>query len=256
MKKISTPSHIGAALQEVSLDPRQTGRELLRLQGRLYGLSKPEVDQRLHHLAELVDIGDALDGQIETYSGGMRRRLDLAAALVHNPDVLFLDEPTTGLDPQTRQRTWEVLRSLRDHHGLTLFLTTHYMDEAEHCDRIAVIDNGRIVTVGSPDELKRQAGTDVVMVRTDEPDTLAQLLRERHGIMPNRTDEGLCFRVDDGETFVVELVREARVRLTGIAVRRPTLDDVFLALTGRQIRDESNENGASLHAMRAMARRR
>lgn len=247
---------IGVIFQDPSLDDRLTARENLELHAVVYGVARADRAGRLEEALSFVDLTDRAEDIVRTFSGGMKRRLEIARGLVHRPRILFLDEPTTGLDPQTRKRTWEVLRSLRDRHGLTLFLTTHYMDEAEHCDRIAIIDDGRIVTVDSPDELKRKVGKDVVTVRTDEPETMAQILKERHGITPDRTDDGLCFRVDDGETFVVELIREARVRLTGIAVRRPTLDDVFLALTGRQIRAESNENGTNRHAMRAMARRR
>jgi ABC-2 type transport system ATP-binding protein len=257
---ISRPSDvrraIGVIFQDPSLDDRLTARENLELHAVVYGVSRAERPARLAEALDFVDLRDRADDLVRTFSGGMKRRLEIARGLVHRPRVLFLDEPTTGLDPQTRKRTWEVLRSLRDRQGLTLFLTTHYMDEAEHCDRIAVIDNGEIVTIGSPDELKRQVGKDVVTVRTADPDVLAEVLRERHGITPNRTDEGLCFRIDNGETFVVELIREANVRLTGITVRRPTLDDVFLALTGRQIREETNESGANRHALRAMARRR
>ncbi len=247
---------IGVIFQEPSLDDRLTGRENLELHAVVYGVSRSERGARINEALAFVELADRADDIVRTFSGGMKRRLEIARGLVHRPRVLFLDEPTTGLDPQTRKRTWEVLKSLRDRHQLTLFLTTHYMDEAEHCDRIAVIDHGQIVTVGSPDELKRHVGKDVVLVRTDEPETLERTLRERHGITPDRTDEGLCFRVENGESFVVELIREAPVRLSGIAVRRPTLDDVFLSLTGRQFRDASNEGAASLHVMRAMARRR
>jgi ABC-2 type transport system ATP-binding protein len=247
---------IGVIFQEPSLDDRLTARENLELHAVVYGVARADRARRLDEALSFVDLADRADDVVRTFSGGMKRRLEIARGLVHRPRVLFLDEPTTGLDPQTRKRTWEVLRSLRERHGMTLFLTTHYMDEAEHCDRIAIIDNGRIVTVESPDELKHKVGKDVVTVRTDEPDTIARLLQERHGLTSDRTDDGICFRVESGETFGVELMREPLVRLKGIAVRRPTLDDVFLALTGRQIRDESNEGGASRHAMRAMARRR
>lgn len=247
---------IGVIFQDPSLDDRLTARENLELHAVVYGVARSERAARLDEALGFVELADRAGDLVRTFSGGMKRRLEIARGLVHRPRILFLDEPTTGLDPQTRKRTWEVLRSLRERHGLTLFLTTHYMDEAEHCDRIAIIDHGRIVTVGSPDELKRKVGKDVVIVRTDEPETVAGVLQERHGITPDRTDDGLCFRVSNGETFVVDLVREAHVRLTGIAVRRPTLDDVFLALTGRQIRDESGDNGVGREAMRAMARRR
>src|SRR5437870_7532057 len=155
---------IGVALQDVALDPKQTGEELLRLQGRLYGLSTADIRRRLAELTELVDIGDALGRPISTYSGGMRRRLDLAAALVHNPEVLFLDEPTTGLDPVSRARVWEEIRRLNDVLGTTIFLTTQYLEEADElADRVGILNAGRLVAEGTPTELKRSIGNDVVI---------------------------------------------------------------------------------------------
>ncbi|MEY2460497.1 MAG: type transport system ATP-binding protein, partial [Acidimicrobiaceae bacterium] len=153
---------IGAALQDVALDPKQTGTELLRLQGRLYGLSTRAIDRRVQQLGELIDLGDALDHRIATYSGGMKRRIDLAAALVHNPEILFLDEPTTGLDPISRARVWAEVRRLNEELGMTIFLTTQYLEEADElCGRVGIINKGRIVAEGSPDELKRAVGSDV-----------------------------------------------------------------------------------------------
>ena len=161
---------IGVALQEAALDPKQTGEELLRLQGRLYGLSRREIEQRLAELTELVDIGDAVRRPIGTYSGGMRRRLDLAAALVHNPDVLFLDEPTTGLDPVSRARVWEEVRRLNHELGMTIFLTTQYLEEADAlADRVGILNAGRLVAEGTPTDLKRSIGDDVIVVRVDGP---------------------------------------------------------------------------------------
>src|SRR4051794_25697072 len=157
---------IGVALQDVALDPKQTGLELLRLQGQLYGLRRTEIEQRLVELRELVDIGDALDRRIATYSGGMRRRLDLAAALVHNPEVLFLDEPTTGLDPLSRANVWSEVRRLNRDLGITIFLTTQYLEEADElAGRVGIIDHGRLVAEGAPDELKRSVGSDLVVAR-------------------------------------------------------------------------------------------
>src|SRR5205814_570704 len=142
---------IGVALQDAALDPKQTGEELLRLQGRLYGLTGREIDERLRHLTALVDIGDAVKRPIGTYSGGMRRRLDLAAALVHNPDVLFLDEPTTGLDPESRLRAWEEVQRLNDELGMTIFLTTQYLEEADElADRVGILNAGRLVAEATP----------------------------------------------------------------------------------------------------------
>ena len=156
---------IGVALQDAALDPKQTGRELLDLQGRLYGMKESARRPRLEQLAELVDIGDALDDRIATYSGGMKRRLDLAAALIHEPSVLFLDEPTTGLDPLSRQMVWEEVRRLNDQ-GVTIFLTTQYLEEADElANRVGIIAEGRLVAEGPPDELKRSIGSDVVLVK-------------------------------------------------------------------------------------------
>ena len=151
---------IGVALQEAALDLKQTGIELLQLQGRLYGLSKAEARQRMEDVRGLIDIGDALGQPIGTYSGGMKRRLDLAAALIHNPDLLFLDEPTTGLDPVSRMAVWDEVRRLNEHLGMTIFLTTQYLEEADElADRVGIIDRGRLVAEGTPDELKRSIGT-------------------------------------------------------------------------------------------------
>jgi ABC-2 type transport system ATP-binding protein len=159
---------IGVALQEASLDPGQSGRELLHLQARLYGLSRTDADARVRQLGPLVDIGDALDRRIGTYSGGMRRRLDLAAALIHNPHVLFLDEPTTGLDPASRARVWEEVRRLNHEDGITIFLTTQYLEEADElADRVGIIDHGHLITEGTPTELKRSQGSDVIVARLD-----------------------------------------------------------------------------------------
>jgi len=166
---------IGVALQEAALDPKQTGVELLRLQGRLYGLSRAEINRRLGELAGLVDIGAALSRPIGTYSGGMRRRLDLAAALVHGPQVLFLDEPTTGLDPVSRARMWQEVRRLNREQGMTIFLTTQYLEEADElADRVGIIDGGRLVAEGSPEQLKRSIGNDVIVAQVDGHTQAAQ----------------------------------------------------------------------------------
>src|SRR5580704_16205979 len=159
---------IGVALQEAALDPKQTGIELLRLQGRLYGLTRAEIEGRLAELGRLIDIGDALGRRIGTYSGGMKRRLDLAASLVHNPEIVFLDEPTTGLDPVSRARMWEEVRRLNREVDMTIFLTTQYLEEADElADRVGIINGGRIVAEGTPAELKRAIGTDVIIARVD-----------------------------------------------------------------------------------------
>jgi ABC-2 type transport system ATP-binding protein len=245
---------IGVIFQDPALDDRLSAAENLELHAVVYDVPRAERRARIDEALGFVELSDRKNDIVRNFSGGMKRRLEIARGLLHRPRVLFLDEPTIGLDPQTRRRTWEVLRSLRDRYGTTLFLTTHYMDEAEHCDRIAIIDHGRIVAEGTPEELKRKVGKDVVTVRTNAPEPLRRLLEEQHGIIPEPTEDGLSFRVEEGEAFIVELVADARVRLSGIAVHRPTLDDVFLALTGRQIREENGHG--SKEAMRALARRR
>lgn len=171
---------IGVALQEAALDGRQTGVEILRLQGRLYGLRRKEIDGRISELKELIDIGDALDIKVASYSGGMKRRLDLAAALVHNPRVLFLDEPTTGLDPVSRAKVWEEVRRLNVDLGMTIFLTTQYLEEADQlADRVGIIAKGRIVAEGTPDELKRRVGQDLVIASLKErPDGVLKDLKK------------------------------------------------------------------------------
>ena len=162
---------IGVALQDVALDDRQTGHELLMLQGRLYGLRRSQIRRRLAQVLDLVDIGDAIDRRIGTYSGGMKRRLDLAAALMHNPEILFLDEPTTGLDPISRSAVWEEIRRLNQELAMTIILTTQYLDEADAlADRVAIIDGGTIVAEGTPSELKRSVGQDLIVAEVDRDD--------------------------------------------------------------------------------------
>jgi ABC-2 type transport system ATP-binding protein len=236
---------IGVALQDVSLDPRQTGLELLRLQGQLYGLQRDEIERRLGELRELVDIGDALDRRIGTYSGGMRRRLDLAAALVHNPEVLFLDEPTTGLDPISRASVWQEVRRLNDELGMTILLTTQYLEEADElADRVGIVDTGRLVAEGTPTELKRSIGTDVVIARIEgDVDAAREAVSgiditgaiEVHG-------QQLTVSVDDGSAAVGPIaiaLHTASIKVRDLTLRTPTLDDVFLELTGNRFDNDT-----------------
>jgi ABC-2 type transport system ATP-binding protein len=239
---------IGAALQEAALDPKQTGIELLRLQGRLYGLSRTDVNERLTQLGRLIDIGDALGRPIETYSGGMKRRLDLAAALVHNPEVLFLDEPTTGLDPVSRSRMWEEVRRLNRELDVTIFLTTQYLEEADElADRVGIIHGGRLVAEGTPEELKRSVGNDVIVARLDgNAGTSRQAVEGLPGVhsVEARGDKMIVTAVDGAATIgavAVALNEVARVR--HLTLRTPTLDDVFLELTGNHIRADEPARG-------------
>ena len=240
--------HIGVALQEVGLDPRQTGRELLQLQCALYRV--PDPAGRCAELLALVGLSEAADRIIKTYSGGMRRRLDLATALVHEPEVLFLDEPTTGLDPASRVTVWEEVRRINAA-GTTIFLTTQYLEEADQlCERLAIIDDGRLVAAGTPDSLKAELGSDVITVglQPDEHQAARGALASLPGL-DHVTDagEGLAVYVQDGASAVADVVRslvEVGIRPGTVSLSRPTLDDVFLASTGRRIEGGTPEAAA------------
>jgi ABC-2 type transport system ATP-binding protein len=235
---------IGVALQDAALDPKQTGDELLRLQGRLYGLSRGDIERRLGELRQLVDIGDALRRPISTYSGGMRRRLDLAAALVHNPEVLFLDEPTTGLDPVSRARVWEEVRRLNAELGVTIFLTTQYLEEADElADRVGILSAGRLVAEGTPADLKRTVGDDVIVARVDGD--AAAALASVAGVagiqnVDARGGELVVTAPNGAATIgpVAVALAGAGISVRGLTLRTPTLDDVFLELTGSRIRPD------------------
>jgi ABC-2 type transport system ATP-binding protein len=240
---------IGVALQDAALDPKQTGVELLRLQGRLYGLSRKEVATRVEEVAELVDIGRAMDRAIGTYSGGMKRRLDLAAALIHNPDILFLDEPTTGLDPVSRVQVWDEVRRLNAELGTTIFLTTQYLEEADElADRVGILSDGRIVAEGSPDELKRTVGEDVIIARIDGAgDAALDAVRSIDGISSSELHgDELTIAATDGASIISPVavaLSGCGVRVRDLTLRTTTLDDVFLELTGNRIapRDDRGE---------------
>jgi ABC-2 type transport system ATP-binding protein len=235
---------IGVALQDAALDPKQTGIELLTLQGRLYGLRGADLRQRVEDLLTLVDIGDAIAKPIGAYSGGMRRRLDLAAALVHNPEVLFLDEPTTGLDPVSRARVWEEVRRLNEELGMTIFLTTQYLEEADAlAHRVGIIDHGRIVAEGTPDTLKRAVGKDVIVARIDGDTELARIaVKDARGVIDiDVHGEQLTITSDDGAATISPVavaLDGCDVRVRELTLRTPTLDDVFLELTGNRIAQE------------------
>ncbi len=237
---------IGAALQDAALDPKQTGRELLRLQGRLYGLSRRDADTRFNELSDLIDIGDAIDRFIGTYSGGMKRRLDLAASLIHNPEILFLDEPTTGLDPISRARVWDEVRRINDEMNVTIFLTTQYLEEADAlADRVGIINNGRLMAEGAPQELKRSLGRDVIIVRVDGQ---AELAKEAVSGLDavdavDATDSEVIIQVSNGAAAIsrVALALNGKgVEVSEITLRTPTLDDVFLSVAGARM-DEAAE---------------
>jgi ABC-2 type transport system ATP-binding protein len=246
---------IGVALQEIGLDPVQTGRELLELQCGLYGLTGGEGRARASELLDLVGLTDAAERRTKTYSGGMKRRLDLASALVHSPSVLFLDEPTTGLDPASRLSIWAEVRRINGA-GNTVFLTTQYMEEADQlCDRLAIIDGGQIVAQGTPEQLKAKMGHDVVSVSLDGADASATeaALSGLSGLERVVTEpDALALYVENGAGSIAEIVRRldaAGITPGSISVARPSLDDVFLNATGRRLEGKEQSEPATDEVM-------
>jgi ABC-2 type transport system ATP-binding protein len=250
-------SSIGLVFQESSLDDQLTARENLQFHAFVYDVPGDEQRRRIPEVLSMVGLEDRADSMVKTFSGGMRRRLEIARGILHTPEVLFLDEPTVGLDPQTRRHIWSYLTELPRREGITVFMTTHYMDEAEYCDRIAIIDHGQIVALGTPDELKAMVGGDVVTLTTADDATARQELERDFGLQPMGEDGALRVEVQDGAGFVPRLVRELSVPVTSVAFRRPSLDDVFLKLTGRAIREEeASGNERMRQIMRARRGRR
>jgi ABC-2 type transport system ATP-binding protein len=231
---------IGVALQEAALDPLMTGRELIRLQATLQGLPAAEGKRRADDLLERVDLNAAADRRVGTYSGGMQRRLDLAAALVHEPRVLFLDEPTTGLDPVSRKTIWEEVQALNDE-GTTVFLTTQYLEEADQlADNVAIIDSGRIVAEGTPDSLKSQVGNPHIQLQLAEGSiAAAEEICARIGkLLPPVDGRTVLVEVENGAADIPRTVRaldEAGIAVESLELVRPTLDDVFVAKTGHHL---------------------
>jgi len=229
---------IGLVFQDPSLDDRLTAEENLRFHAKLYGVPKEEYKKRMEEVLHLVDLWDRKEGIIKTFSGGMKRRLEIARGLIHYPQVLFLDEPTLGLDPQTRANLWDYILKLKRERNMTIFMTTHYMNEAENCDRIAIIDYGKIVAIDTPANLKKQVGGDIIRMTSGQKRKLKKELEERYKKEIKEEDGTLQLEVADGEKFLPRLFNELDTKIDSIELRKPTLDDVFLHLTGRKIREE------------------
>jgi ABC-2 type transport system ATP-binding protein len=228
---------IGLVFQQTTLDEQLTAEQNMRFHGYAYGVPRDVRERRTRELLGLVELWDRRASRVRTFSGGMKRRLEIARGLLHHPRVLFLDEPTLGLDPQTRRRVWEHLDELRARERLTIFLTTHYLDEAEQADRIAIIDHGRIAALDTPARLKSAVGGDLVTIATSNGPRAADEIRARYGLAPAVADDTVSFQVPAGEAFLPDFVRSFSQPMESVALRRPTLDDVFLHLTGREIRD-------------------
>jgi ABC-2 type transport system ATP-binding protein len=236
--------HIGLVFQDQTLDTYLSAEQNLKLHAELYGIRRDLVRPRMQQVMEMVGLWERRRATVSTFSGGMRRRLEIARGLLHSPRVLFLDEPTVGLDPQTRRAIWTYIRRLQEHEQITIFMTTHYMDEAEWCDRIAIMDHGRIVALDTPERLKAAVSADRVNLHTDSNIAAIAALKARFDIDAKITDDGVSFSVPDGERFMPRLFADFGLPIRSVSVSRPTLDDVFVAYTGTSIRDADTDSQA------------
>src|SRR3954453_23969293 len=237
--------HIGLVFQDPTLDGYLTAQQNLKLHAELYGVESALVDPRMRQVLEMVGLYERKDSVVGTFSGGMRRRLEIAGGLMHSPRVLFLDEPTIGLDPQTRSSIWSYIGELKEREEITIFMTTHYMDEAEFCDRIAIMDRGEIVALDTPAALKAQVGADRVRIETSDDDAAIAALQDHFDLEATISEGAVTFYVDSGAEFVPRLFAELGVPITSASVSRPSLDDVFMSFTGKTIRD-AEEDGSKL----------
>ena len=228
---------LGIVFQAPSLDPFLTARENLLHQGHLYGLSGRALDTRMSELLALFDLADRRNERVSRFSGGLRRRVEIAKSLLHQPRLLILDEPSTGLDPGARRDMWAYLNELRTRTGMTVLFTTHYMDEAEHATRVAVLDRGRLIAVDTPEALKSELGGDVITIETDEPHALSRQIEERFGIETVVLEDCLRLERPRGHEFVTTLVEAFPGRIHSISVGKATLEDVFIHLTGHRLEE-------------------
>ena len=229
---------IGLVFQDPSLDERLTGLQNLRFHAMVYNMPGSIREQRIEQVLKMMELWEKRNSEVTTYSGGMKRRLELARGLLHHPRVLFLDEPTLGLDPQTRNRIWEYVMEMRRQEGTTIFMTTHYMDEAEKVDRVAIIDHGKLVAIDTPEKLKRLVGKDIISVKTVDDPKAAEEIRLNYQIEARKDRDGLVFEVANGEEFLPVFIKGLSTKISSVSLRRSTLEDVFLKLTGREIREE------------------
>jgi ABC-2 type transport system ATP-binding protein len=249
---------IGIVFQDPSIDDRLTGRENLFMHANLYGVPAGEQKNRIDRVLKLVELEDRADDLMRTYSGGMRRRLELARGLIHYPKVLFLDEPTIGLDPQTRDHVWKYIRELKETHEITVVLTTHYMDEADRLsDRIAIMDYGKIIALDTPSKLKETLEGDVVIIKASNPDDIVSLVTQKMGLTHTHVANGTVeVTVKNGKSMlprIVDTATQNKIFIESISLREPNLEDVFLHYTGRTIRADSNRES---HGISAIKRRR
>jgi len=246
--------HIGLVFQDTTLDGYLTAEQNLQLHAELYGVPRETVGPRMRQVMEMVQLWERRKHLVNTFSGGMKRRLEIARGLLHSPRVLFLDEPTVGLDPQTRSSIWGYITRLKREEEITIFLTTHYMDEAEYCDRIAIMDHGSIVVLDTPSALKESVGKDRVQIRTEDDHAAIEALAERFGIQARMAEGAVTFGVPAGEAFVPRLFAELRQPIKSVSVSKPSLDDVFMSYTGKTIRDAEATGTDRLRTVARMMR--
>jgi ABC-2 type transport system ATP-binding protein len=247
--------NIGLVFQDPTLDNYLTAAQNLKLHAELYGVQSSLVDARMRQVLRMVGLWERRDGVVGQFSGGMRRRLEIARGLMHSPRVLFLDEPTIGLDPQTRRSIWDYIGQLQAREEITIFMTTHYMDEAEWCERIAIMDHGEIVALDAPDRLKAGVGTDRLTIQTADNQAAIEALKEQFGVLAKISEGAVVFNVAKGEEFVPRLFGEwdpSHPPIHAVSVSRPTLDDVFMSFTGSSIRDAEEDPGRNRNRMMAM----
>lgn len=241
---------IGLVFQEYTLDNDLTAYENLKFHCYLYNMARKKAEERIEEILSVVDLHDRKDDLVKRFSGGMKRRLEIARGLLHRPKVLFLDEPTLGLDPQTRKNIWTFINDLRKTEGITVFMTTHYMDEAEVCDRIAIIDHGRIIALGTPDELKKKIKGDTIYIKTSDDENAVREIEVKFALKPTRLHDGIALNVDSGDKFIPKIFEGLSTEILSVNLKKPTLDDVFIYLTGREIRIENNSKGSELLRIR------
>src|SRR5512139_101029 len=247
---------IGIVFQDSSLDKDLTARENLVFHAHLYRVPKAERSSRVEEALSFAGLSDRADDLVKKFSGGMKRRLEVARGLIHKPRVLFLDEPTLGLDPQSRSNLWEFITELPKKHNVTIFMTTHYMEEAEVCDKIAIIDKGRIISSGSPRELKKIIGGDVIYLKTADNKKAIEEIKGNLGIIASEKDGETFISVSKGEACIPEIIRTIGEQVLSVRMQRPTLNDVFLKLTGKEIREETVSAGDDIkEAVRSYRRR-
>ena len=230
--------HIGVVFQAQSNDPKLTAYENLWHQGHLYGLRGAPLKARITEILERVGLADRADDEVEKFSGGMERRVELAKGLLHHPSVLLLDEPTTGLDPGARRDLWQYLAQLRDQENVTVIVTTHLMEEAERCDRLAILNQGKLVALGTPTELKREIGGDVILFEAADPEALARRIRDRFAVDATVIDRHVRLEIENGHRFVTDVVEAFPGEIQSLSVSKPTLEDVFIRRTGHRFWNE------------------